>query len=308
MPRYRSVFAHRDDDRIGPKPIWLKNKLPTGEKFIEMRSVVRNNSLHTVCEEALCPNIAECWGAGTATMMILGDICTRGCRFCNVITGNPGGLVDSNEPVRIADAVSSMGLKYLVITSVDRDDLPDGGAAIFAETVREVKHRNSGILVEVLTPDFRGDTESIARVVCSSPDVFSHNIETVPRLSPKVRDPRANYEQSLAVLKSIKGLEPSMYTKSSIMLGLGETDDEVLRSMLDLRAIGVDILTLGQYLRPSMGHLPVVSYITPSKFSWYQEKGEEFGFRCVASAPLVRSSYKAVENFLTAQRSRDRDG
>ena len=303
MPRYRSVVASRED-HIGPKPIWLKNKLPTGEKFIAMKRIVRNNNLHTVCEEAFCPNMAECWGAGTATMMILGDICTRGCRFCNVITGNPGGLVDSDEPRRIADAVSMMDLKYIVITSVDRDDLPDGGSAIFAETVREVKRRNSGILVEVLTPDFRGDTKSIERVVCSSPDVFSHNIETVHRLSPKVRDPRANYEQSLAVLESIKGLEGSMYTKSSIMLGLGETDDEVLRSMLDLRSIGVDILTLGQYLRPSIGHLPVVSYVTPSKFSWYKERGEELGFKCVASGPLVRSSYKAAESFLTAQRNR----
>ncbi|MCH8022449.1 MAG: lipoyl synthase [Thaumarchaeota archaeon] len=301
------MFANKNDEHLGPKPLWLRNKLPSGEKFIEMKSVVRNNRLHTVCEEAFCPNIAECWGAGTVTMMILGEVCTRGCRFCNVITGNPKGLVDFDEPGRIADAVSKMGLKYLVITSVDRDDLPDGGATIFAETVREVKRRNSGILVEVLTPDFRGDMESIGRVVSSSPDVFSHNIETIPRLSPKVRDPRANYEQSLAVLESIKGIEPSMYTKSSIMLGLGETDDEVLCSMSDLRAIGVDILTLGQYLRPSLGHLPVVSYVTPSKFSWYREKGEEFGFRCVASGPLVRSSYKAAENFLTAQRSRAMD-
>ncbi|MFQ6011513.1 MAG: lipoyl synthase [Nitrososphaerales archaeon] len=301
MPRYKSVSAYRNDSPIGPKPSWLRNRLPAGQEFIEMKQVVRNHNLHTVCEEALCPNLGECWGAGTATVMILGGVCTRGCRFCNVITGNPKGLVDYEEPLRVASAVSTMALKYLVITSVDRDDLPDGGAGIFANTVQEVRRANAETLVEVLTPDFSGDIQSIGKVVASSPDVFSHNIETVPRLSPGVRDHRANYEQSLAVLQSVKQLDPSIYTKSSIMLGLGETDDEVLRSMYDLRAEGVDILTLGQYLRPSIGHLPVVEYVRPQKFSWYKTKGEEAGFQCVAAGPLVRSSYRAVETFLKAK-------
>jgi len=265
-----------------------------------LKQHLRSRRLHTVCEEALCPNIAECWGGGTATFMILGDTCTRGCRFCNVKTGNPAGLLDIDEPKRVADVVASSGLRYVVLTSVDRDDLPDGGAGIFAETVKEIKLGDSRVFVEVLTPDFRGNKADVKTVVDAQPDVFAHNIETVKRLTPRIRDPRAGYEQSLSVLRMVKEVNPSIYTKSSLMLGLGEGDDEVLSTLADLRSVGVAIVTLGQYLQPSLGHIPVAEYVPPEKFEWIRREAERMGFLYVAAGPLVRSSYRAAEHFMQA--------
>jgi lipoyl synthase len=235
---------------------------------------------------------------GTATFMLLGDTCTRGCRFCAVKSGNPNLVVDALEPVKIAFALKEMKLSYVVLTSVDRDDLPDGGAAHFAETIRETKKQNPGLLMEVLTPDFRGDLEAVKTVIEAHPDVFAHNIETVERLQRKVRDIRANYRQSLAVLKSVKKFDSSIYTKSSLMLGLGETGEEIKKAMQDLREIEVDVLAIGQYLRPSSWHLEVEDYIPPSRFDEFREMGESMGFRYVASGPLVRTSYRAGEFFM----------
>ncbi|MCS6788301.1 MAG: lipoyl synthase, partial [Aigarchaeota archaeon] len=232
------------------RPPWLKVVLPHGPVYERVREVVRRHGLHTVCQSAICPNVGECWGSGTATFMILGDVCTRGCRFCAVTHGNPRGSVDLTEPERVAAAVSELGLSYVVITSVCRDDLPDGGASVFAETVRAVKRRNPGSLVEVLIPDFEGERRAIEEVVRAGPDVVGHNVETVRRLTPVVRDRRASYERSLAVLRTVKEVDPRMITKSSMMLGLGETDEEVVETLRDLRAVGVDVVTLGQYLRP----------------------------------------------------------
>jgi len=255
-------------------------------------------SLHTVCEEAHCPNVAECWGGGTATIMLLGATCTRGCRFCAVSSGNPHGAVDAFEPIKVAQAVADMGLTYVVLTSVDRDDLPDGGASHFAQTVRAIKATDPTILVETLVPDFRGDPEAIRTVLGGGQEVFDHNVETVRRLQAAVRDPRANYEQSLFVLRHAKEVRSDVYTKSSIMLGLGETRDEVLGTLRDLRAADVDIVTLGQYLRPSAWHLAVNEYVSPESFEWYRRQAEDLGFLYVASGPLVRSSYRAGEFFL----------
>lgn len=272
--------------------------------------------LHTVCEEAHCPNIGECWGGGTATFMLLGDTCTRGCRFCAVKSGNPSGVVDDLEPLKIALALRQMALRYVVLTSVDRDDLPDGGAAHFAKTIVETRNKNSGMLIEVLTPDFQGDLDSVRTVVQAHPDVFAHNIETVERLQAKARDRRASYQQSLRVLKAVKEMDPSIYTKSSIMLGLGERDDEVIQSMRDLRACGVDLLAIGQYLRPSNWHMEVSEFVHPSKFEQFRRDGLSLGFKFVASGPLVRTSYRAgeyfIENLIRKERStsegREEDG
>ena len=280
------------------KPEWLKVRPPSGDNYKRLKVLSSELSLHTVCEEAHCPNIAECWGGGTATFMLLGDVCTRGCRFCAVKSGNPNKVVDEFEPLKIALALKQMNLSYVVLTSVDRDDLKDGGAAHFAQTILETKKHNPSMLIEVLTPDFRGDLGAVERIVRAHPDVFAHNIETVERLQAKARDLRASYVQSLNVLKSIKEMDPSIYTKSSIMLGLGERDDEVVQSMKDLRAVGVDILAIGQYLRPSSWHLKVEEYVHPSKFEEYRKIGESFGFKFVASGPLVRTSYRAGEFFM----------
>lgn len=282
------------------KPEWLKIRLTQNESFTQVRATLKRLKLHTVCEEALCPNRAECWGTGTATVMILGDICTRACRFCAVTTGNPKGVVDPEEPYRVAQAIYELGLKYVVLTSVDRDDLPDGGALQFHKTIRAIKQLDPTILVEPLIPDFRGNLYALRLVIEAGPDVLAHNIETVRRLSPKVRDRRASYEQSLRVLEAAKEIKPDLYTKSSIMVGLGETPEEVVEAMRDLRAVGVDIVTIGQYLRPTAHkrHLPVVEYVRPEMFRYYEEKGYELGFRFVASGPLVRSSYKAAEAFV----------
>jgi len=273
-------------------------KLPSGETYSRIRSIIRKHRLHTVCDEALCPNISECWGSGTATIMLLGDTCTRACRFCAVKTGNPRGYVDWDEPRRVAEAVKELNLDYVVLTSVTRDDLEDGGASIYAETVRLIKEACPDIIVEVLIPDFNNDLNALKMVVESGVDVVAHNIETVERLTPKVRDPRAGYWKSLKTLKIVKDLSSKIYTKSSIMLGLGERDDEVVKAMRDLRSVGADILTIGQYLQPTRHHLPVVEYVTPEKFRWFKEIGERLGFLYVASAPLVRSSYKAGEYFI----------
>lgn len=282
----------------GPKPAWLKVPLPTGEKFLMLKSRLRALGLHTVCEEARCPNIGECWAGGTATLMVLGDVCTRHCRFCAIASGNPKGRVDKDEPEKSAQVAETMDLKYVVLTAVDRDDLPDGGAAHFAATVTAIKRRVPGIVVETLTGDFQGDEEALAVMLASGLDVFAHNLETVRRLQRTVRDARANYDQTLFVLAKALELRPELVTKTSLMLGLGETDEEVLQAMRDLRAVGVRILTLGQYLRPTEKHLPVIEFVTPEKFAWLEQQARALGFDYVASGPLVRSSYRAAELFL----------
>ena len=281
-----------------PKPAWIKVKAPSGEKYLELKGMMKELGLATVCQEAQCPNIAECWGGGTATIMLMGEVCTRGCRFCDVKTGNPKGVLDPEEPQKVAYAVSQMDLDYIVLTSVDRDDLQDEGSGHFAETVRVLKQLSPGLIVEVLTPDFKGNMEFVAKIVDAGPEVYAHNIETVERLTPKVRDPRAGYQQSLDVLEYVKKRDPSRYTKSSIMLGLGESDDEVIQSLKDLRAVGCDVVTFGQYLQPRRRHLKVEDFVTPEKFKEWQQVAESMGFLYVASGPLVRSSYRAGEFFM----------
>lgn len=279
------------------KPVWLRVRPPAGENYTNVKKSLRLLNLHTVCEEARCPNISECWGTGTATIMIMGDICTRGCRFCAVNSGKPF-LLDAGEPERVAKAIKEWGLRYVVITSVCRDDLEDGGAEHIAKTIKAIKLLCPTTIVESLIPDFRGDESSIKEIIKSEPEVISHNIETVHRLTPKVRDARASYEQSLLVLKKIKDINPLIYTKSSIMLGLGESDDEVIQTIKDLKSVGVSILTIGQYLQPTPKHLLVIEFITPEKFNWFREIAEQMGFIYVASGPLIRSSYRAGEFFL----------
>lgn len=280
-----------------PAP-WIKVRYVRNDKFENIKQALRLYGLHTVCEEATCPNLGECWGGGTATFMILGDTCTRACRFCNVRSGNPRGWLDPTEPQRLALALRDLGLDYVVITSVDRDDLPDGGASHFARVIERVKALNPHLLVEVLIPDFQGDLEALSKVVQAGPDVISHNIECVERLTPLVRDRRASYSTSLKVLRSVKELHPSIYTKSSIMVGLGESEEEVYRTLVDLRSAGVDIVTIGQYLRPSTWHLPVVEYVRPEVFEKYRRRAQELGFLYCASGPLVRTSYRAGEYFI----------
>jgi lipoyl synthase len=279
------------------KPVWLRVRPPAGENYTKVKQSLRLLNLHTVCEEARCPNISECWGTGTATIMIMGDICTRGCRFCAVNSGKPF-LLDEDEPERVAKAIKEWGLRYVVITSVCRDDLEDGGSEHIAKTIKAIKLLCPTTIVESLIPDFRGDESSIKEIIKSQPEVISHNIETVSRLTPKVRDPRASYEQSLLVLKKIKDIHSSIYTKSSIMLGLGESEDEVTQTIKDLKSSGVSILTIGQYLQPTPKHIPVIEFISPDKFNWFREIAEQMGFAYVASGPLVRSSYRAGEFFL----------
>jgi lipoyl synthase len=282
------------------KPSWLRVGVPGGDRYRRVRETLTHLGLHTVCQEAHCPNVAECWGGGTATVMLMGDVCTRGCRFCHVKTAANPPPLDPDEPRHLADAIRGLGLDYIVVTSVDRDDLADGGAGHFAEAIRQLK-AVPGLHVEVLTPDFRGDAEAIRTVGRAAPDVFANNIETVRRLTPVVRDARAGYDQTLAVLARMKAEFPAIFTKSSIMVGLGESEAEVEEAMSDLRGAGVEILTLGQYLRPSAWHLPVVEFVSPEKFRAYQETGRRHGFRYVASGPLVRSSYRAGELFLKGE-------
>ncbi|WP_242344026.1 lipoyl synthase [Anaeromyxobacter terrae] len=282
------------------KPGWLRVNVPGGERYQKVRETVKGLELHTVCEEAHCPNVAECWGGGTATVMLMGDVCTRGCRFCNVKTAAQPPPLDPDEPRHLAEAIAKLGLDYIVVTSVDRDDLPDGGAGHFADAIRRLK-AIPHLLVEVLTPDFRGDAAAVRAVGEAAPDVFANNLETVRRLTPVVRDLKAGYDQTLGVLARMKREFPRIVTKSSIMVGLGETEDELLQAMKDLRAAGVEILTLGQYLRPSAWHLPVVEFVKPEKFAAWREAGLALGFRYVASGPLVRSSYRAAELFLRGE-------
>ena len=289
-----------------PKPDWLKIRPPQGEQYKAIKETARKLELATVCEEAKCPNIAECWAVGTATFMLMGDTCTRGCKFCSIKTGNPKGWLDHYEPQKIADTVAKSGLKYIVLTSVDRDDLPDGGSDHFARTVEALKLAIPEIMVETLIPDFKGDISHLNRLIESGPDVIAQNIETVERLTHPVRDPRAGYQQTMTVLKRIKEISPKTYTKSSIMLGLGETDTEIEQCMRDLRAQDVDILTLGQYLQPTKKQLPVERYVTPDEFKQWEERAKEMGFLYCASGPLVRSSYRAAELFMKGKIEQDR--
>lgn len=282
------------------KPAWLRATLPTGARYQALKATVQELSLHTVCQEALCPNIGECWTHGTLTVMILGGVCTRACKFCAVDTGNPRGFLDPEEPQRVAEAIARLGIRYVVLTSVDRDDLPDGGAGQFAATIRAIKEKAPGVLVEALTPDFQGDLKAVETVVDAGPEVYAQNLETVRRLTHRVRDPRAGYEQTLKVLAHAKRHRPGVLTKSSLMLGLGEKEEEILEAMRDLRQAGVDILTLGQYLRPTPAHLPVERYVPPEDFQRYAAWGYELGFKEVFAGPLVRSSYRADRVFLEA--------
>ena len=275
------------------KPPWLRVKLPAGAKFEEIRDIVRTHRLSTVCAESRCPNIAECWGRGTATLMLMGSVCTRACKFCSVSTGNPKGWLDPQEPANVADAVALMGLKYVVLTSVDRDDLPDAGAAHYAACIRAIHARMPHTAVEALTPDFSGRHDCVATVLDAGLATFAQNVETVERLTHPVRDPRAGYAQTLDVLKFAKRHAPATITKTSMMLGLGETDAEVERTLVDIRAAGVDVVTLGQYMRPTRNHLPVARFVTPDEFQRYRDFALGLGFLEVVSGPLVRSSYRA---------------
>ena len=278
------------------KPEWLKVQLPTGTHYKTLLKDVKAHSLNTVCQESKCPNIGECWNHSTATLMILGNICTRACRFCAVDTGNPKGWIDPSEPNNVAKAVSLMELNYMVLTSVDRDDLPDGGARHIAHCVTQIKAKNHNVLIEVLSPDFSGSTASLDLLLQSKLDVFSHNVETVERLTSLVRDPRAAYRQSLDVL--MHAYEKNMITKSGMMLGLGETDDEIIATLRDLRSVGVSLMTLGQYLQPTKYHLDVNRFVSPVEFDRYKEIGLGMGFKEFVAGPLVRSSYRAEQSFL----------
>jgi lipoyl synthase len=277
-----------------PRPDWLRVKYFGGENYHELRGIMRTLGLHTVCESARCPNMGECWEHRTATFMILGDICTRACGFCAVPSGKPAGPPDEGEPRRVAEAAKRMGLRYAVVTSVNRDDQPDGGARIFARTIEEIRRRVPGCKVEVLIPDFRGDWGALATVLAARPDVLDHNTETVPRLYHQARK-GALYERSLELLRRSKDIAPAIPTKTGLMLGLGEERHEVLAAMQDLAAQGTDILTLGQYLQPTRDHLPVARFVHPDEFAEYKRLGEAMGFQHVEAGPLVRSSYHAFE-------------
>ena len=275
------------------KPDWLRLNHSFTPKFKEVKSIVKENHLNTVCEEAMCPNINECWSHGTATFMLLGDVCTRACKFCAVDTGNPRGRLDKKEPYKVAQSIKKMSLKYAVLTSVNRDDLADGGAKHYSNTIEAIKDACPKVMVEALTPDFEGKNKSISILLSSSLDVFAQNVETVERLTVRVRDPRAGYQQTLNVLEKAKKLSPEVLTKTSLMLGLGETTKEIQLTMVDAYSVGVEILTLGQYLRPTLNHLPVERYIPPEEFLHYKNMAKEIGFKEVASGPMVRSSYRA---------------
>jgi lipoic acid synthetase len=284
-----------------PKPSWLKVKAPGGENYARIKQTLRSLDLNTVCEEARCPNVGECWSAGTATIMLLGHTCTRGCRFCAVTTGKPGGAVDPREPVHVARAIERLGLRYVVLTMVDRDDLLDGGAEQVARTISELRVRCPALLIEALVGDFGGRRRDLDVLFGSAPDVFAHNIEVVRRLTPHIRDQRCDYDASLEVLRYAKERGGGRFVKSSIMVGIGEHDPEVLQTLADLRHAGVDIVTLGQYLRPTAKHAPVARYVEPERFAEFERAARELGFAFVASGPLVRSSYHAAEGFVAAQ-------
>jgi len=295
--------AHRPDQAQPKKPSWIRVKAPGGEAYNETRRIMRENRLTTVCEEAGCPNVGECWSQGHATMMIMGEICTRGCTFCNVATGKPQAL-DSFEPGRVAFAVEKLGLAHVVVTSVDRDDLADGGADHFAQTIRAIRHRSPATTIEVLTPDFlRCGPEALEIVVAARPDVFNHNLETVPGLYPEVR-PGARYFHSLRLLQRVKELDPTMFTKSGIMVGLGEDRQAVLQVMDDMRAADIDFLTIGQYLQPTPKHHHVDRFVTPDEFSAYEKSAWGKGFLMVSATPLTRSSYHAGDDFARLRTAR----
>lgn len=287
------IRSRSEEEQLTPgrRPPWLRVRAPTSDNYLRLKTLMRGHRLHTVCEEAACPNIGECWGQGTATFLLLGETCTRHCGFCNVKTGQPLPL-DEDEPRRVAETVALMGLRHAVLTSVTRDDLSDGGAAIFAHTVRQIRERLPDCTVEVLIPDFGGEREALQQVMDSGPDVLNHNLETVPRLYPTVR-PQADYERSLRVLRRAREMNPQGLTKSGLMVGLGETWEELLAVMDDLRTVGCDILTLGQYLQPSRYHLPIARYYTPQEFEQLRAAGEVRGLAWVEAGPLVRSSYHA---------------
>ncbi len=301
---FAPAMAITDGKRITPgeKPSWLKVPIPAGPTVARLSKTLRDRGLHTVCEEARCPNMGECWDGGTATFMVLGDTCTRGCRFCAVKTHAQGNPVDAEEPEKVAEASVAMGLKYVVLTMVDRDDLPDGGAGHVAATIRAIKQRNPEILVEALVGDMDGGrpgrNDRIQTILDGGPDVYAHNIETVLRLTPRVRDHRCSYVTSLDTLRTAKQLRPDVVTKSSLMLGLGESEREIEQAMNDLREHDVDVVTFGQYLRPTLKHLPVKEHVTPARFKALEQRAQQKGFLYVASGPLVRSSYKAAEFYI----------
>lgn len=280
------------------KPDWLKIRPPSTAKYADVATLLRVKKLATVCAEAHCPNIAECWSGGTATFMLLGDTCTRACRFCNVKSGNPRGLLDATEPQRLVEAVEIMKLEYVVLTCVTRDDLPDGGAAHFAACIRALKAAHPKLLIEVLISDLNENLEALKIITDARPEVIAHNLETVERLQSAIRDPRANYKKSLKILEETKRLDPTRYTKSALMLGLGETEAEVVQAMKDLRSVGADVVTFGQYLRPSPFHTEVHEYVKPEQFKKYEALAKEQGFLYCASGAFVRSSYKAGELFM----------
>lgn len=287
------MFSGRPEALPGARPGWLRVRAPSGPNYRDLKGLVQELRLHTVCESARCPNIGDCWERRTATFMILGDICTRACGFCAITTGRPLGL-DREEPARVAEAVAHLGLRHAVITSVNRDELPDGGAEIFAATIRAIRERCPETSIEVLIPDFEGNWDALAAVLDAGPDILNHNMETIARLYRIVR-PQAKYPRSLELLRRSKGMAPGILTKSGMMMGVGEETEEILRSMADLRAVDCDILTLGQYLRPSLQHIPIRRYVSPEEFQSLKEAGLRMGFRHVESGPLVRSSYHADE-------------
>jgi lipoyl synthase len=298
-------FSQPQTPDTSRKPEWLKVRMPRGEGYERVKSIIRRTKLATVCEEARCPNIAECWGGGTATVMLMGEVCTRACRFCHVKVGAPPPL-DPMEPENLAQAVKELALEYLVVTSVNRDDRPDGGASHFASAIRALRRESPDTVVEVLIPDFQGVEGALDIVAEARPHVVAHNIETVERLTPAVRDRRATYRQSLRVLEYLKARPERLYTKSSVMVGLGETEAELETTFRDLRNVGVDVLTLGQYLQPSPYHLKVERFATPEQFNAYKALADSMGFLYVASGPLVRSSYRAAEFFMKGLMDRER--
>jgi len=295
--------ARLPDTPVMPKPPWIRVKAPGAHAFDATRKTLRAHRLHTVCEEAACPNIGECWDKRHATVMILGDVCTRACAFCNVATGKPGAL-DPDEPIRVGDAIAALELNHVVITSVDRDDLADGGAAHFARTIAAIRQASPDTTIEVLTPDFMRKAGALQTVIEARPDVFNHNVETVPSLYRQIR-PGADYRHSLALLKDAKRLDPMIFTKSGIMVGLGESDDEIERVMDDLRAADVDFLTIGQYLQPTRKHAAIDRFVTPEAFQSYKRIADDKGFLLVASSPLTRSSYHAAEDFAALKAARE---
>ena len=291
-----------EKQKIKRKPEWLKVKIPSGENVQTINKLRRGSHLATVCEEANCPNLADCWKNGTATFMLMGDICTRACRFCSVGTAKHPPPLDIDEPINLANALKQLDLKYVVLTTVDRDDLPDYGAGHIRKCVEAIKENNPGLLIELLIPDFLGESRLIEEVTNSGANVIGHNLECTKDLTRKVRDVRASYEQSLSVLRIIKEIQPDIFTKSSLMLGFGEADEDILEAMRDIREVDTDFLTLGQYLQPNKNKLPVVKYIHPDRFKWFEQKGLEIGFKYVAAGPLVRSSYQAGEYFFMNRR------